>query len=93
VQGRELNLGAREGDRRRDEGQPLDLGRDREVREGHLVDHGVVDRSVGRVPVPMPKPLVALPCGSRSRTRTSFTRESQVRGGFTTVVVLPTPPF
>src|SRR6478752_2047689 len=41
----------------------------------------------------MPKPLVALPWGSRSTTSTRSPRRANEVPRFTTVVVLPTPPF
>src|SRR5262245_30944834 len=41
----------------------------------------------------MPKPLVALPWGSRSTTSTRSPRRTSEVPRFTTVVVLPTPPF
>src|SRR3954463_5453708 len=41
----------------------------------------------------MPRPLVALPCGSRSTSRTRFSATASEAARFTAVVVLPTPPF
>jgi hypothetical protein len=40
-----------------------------------------------------PSPVVALPCGSRSTTRTLLPSSPRAAARFTTVVVLPTPPF
>ena len=41
----------------------------------------------------MPRPVVALPCGSRSTTRTRCSFSASAAPRFTVVVVLPTPPF
>ena len=40
-----------------------------------------------------PKPLVAFACGSRSITSTVLRIRANAAAKFTTVVVLPTPPF
>src|SRR5918999_6450137 len=50
------------------------------------MDRSSVDRS-------MPRPLVALPCGSMSTTRTRYPSLARNAAMLTTVVVLPTPPF
>ena len=47
----------------------LDGSGDQEILEPNIIDDGVVDRSIECVSV-QPQPLVALPCGSRSITRT-----------------------
>src|SRR5437868_836851 len=41
----------------------------------------------------MPEPIVALPCGSRSTTRTRCPMRPSPAARLTVVVVLPTPPF
>src|SRR5258708_35391399 len=41
----------------------------------------------------MPTPVLALPCGSRSNSRTFFSGAAKAVARFTAVVVLPTPPF
>src|SRR3954447_600949 len=41
----------------------------------------------------MPIPVVALPCGSRSMTKTRNSSSASAAPRFTAVVVLPTPPF
>src|SRR5579871_6439379 len=41
----------------------------------------------------MPKPVLALPCGSRSTTRTRFWVAASAVARLIVVVVLPTPPF
>src|ERR671934_1432833 len=41
----------------------------------------------------MPRPVEALPCGSRSTTRTRLPRPASAAPRLTAVVVLPTPPF
>src|SRR4051794_30792005 len=41
----------------------------------------------------MPRPVVALPCGSRSTTRTRYPSSASAAPRLTAVVVLPTPPF
>ena len=41
----------------------------------------------------MPLPVVALPCRSRSMTRTRLPLEASDAARLTVVVVLPTPPF
>ena len=41
----------------------------------------------------MPLPVVALPCGSRSMTRTRLPLEASDAARLTVLVVLPTPPF
>src|ERR1700737_1186535 len=51
---------------------------------------------VGRSAAPSrrrPRPLVALPWGSRSTTSTRFSEAASEAARFTAVVVLPTPPF
>src|SRR5260221_11500554 len=41
----------------------------------------------------MPSPVLALPCGSKSMTRTRFPTAASAVARLTAVVVLPTPPF
>ena len=41
----------------------------------------------------MPLPIVALPCGSRSTSRTRWPSAARPAARLTLVVVLPTPPF
>src|SRR5258707_15804444 len=41
----------------------------------------------------MPRPVLALPCGSRSMTRTRRPTAASAVARLTAVVVLPTPPF
>src|SRR3954470_9864040 len=41
----------------------------------------------------MPSPVLALPCGSRSITRTRFRVAARAVARLIAVVVLPTPPF
>src|SRR5690349_4769189 len=41
----------------------------------------------------MPSPVLALPCGSRSMTRTLCPAAASAVARLTAVVVLPTPPF
>ena len=41
----------------------------------------------------IPYPLVALPCGSRSTSRTSLSIAPSAAARFTAVVDFPTPPF
>src|SRR5579862_6550874 len=41
----------------------------------------------------MPKPVLALPCGSRSTTSTRFSIAASAVARLIAVVVLPTPPF
>src|SRR6185437_2010657 len=41
----------------------------------------------------MPRPVLALPCGSKSISRTRFFTAASAVARLTAVVVLPTPPF
>src|SRR5438445_2215760 len=41
----------------------------------------------------MPRPVVALPCGSRSTSRVGRSASARPAARLTAVVVLPTPPF
>src|SRR5262245_4087971 len=41
----------------------------------------------------MPRPVLALPCGSRSTTRTRRPQAASAVARLIVVVVLPTPPF
>src|SRR5437867_2330618 len=42
---------------------------------------------------PIPTPVEAFPCGSRSTTRTRFPASARHAPRLTAVVLLPTPPF
>src|SRR5687767_5382084 len=48
---------------------------------------------VARARLSTPEPIVALPCGSRSTSRTRWPTCASPAARFTAVVVLPTPPF
>src|SRR6185437_8900477 len=41
----------------------------------------------------MPSPVLALPCGSRSNSKTFLSAAAKAVARLTAVVVLPTPPF
>src|SRR4051812_28105081 len=48
---------------------------------------------VARLRALMPRPVVALPWGSRSTTKTRYPSSARAAPRLTAVVVLPTPPF
>ena len=67
------------------------------VREDHVGEPTAINQRVVERPAnwsrATPTPLVALPCGSASTSRTRFSAIASAAERLTAVVVLPTPPF
>ena len=79
-------------ERRRREMQPRDRGRDDRIAQRRLAGQNVVGRE-RRLRRSMPRPVEALPCGSRSMISTSSPIAASAVPRLMAVVVLPTPPF
>ena len=63
------------------------------IERGHKVAVLAVDPSSARTGRSTPRPVLALPCGSRSISNTPCPTAANAVARFIAVVVLPTPPF